>query len=178
MIKILSKPKKDYKDLETHPTEDWMLLRETFPMSNYLFYFEKDGKEFMYVEDLYCFVIPKESELTVEEILEDTEINLSNWTLSKVSPEVPYILNQLKYGGMWREHGDWPIPEEDLTGTWVLNSEDTEIEFSIKQGVCEWDEGTKEYYFGFPEKAVVPRDPALIDRKTYFIFNLLWKKLQ
>jgi hypothetical protein len=110
--------------------------------------------------------------------LEDTEINLSNWTLSKVSSEVPYILNHLKYGGMWKEHGDWPIPEKDLTGTWVLKNEDTEIEFSIKQEVCEWDEGRKEYYFGFPEKTVVPRDPVLIDRKTYFIFNLLWKKLQ
>lgn len=178
MIKILSKPKKDYKDLETHPTEDWMLLKETFPYADYLFYFEKDGKEFMYVEDLCCFVIPKESELTAKEILGDTEIDLSNWTLSKISSEVPYILNQLKYGGMWRENGIWPIPEEDLTGTWVLKSEGTEIEFSIKQEVCKWDEGKKEYYFGFPEKVVVPRDPALIDRKTYFIFNLLWKKLQ
>lgn len=177
MIKILSKPKKDYKDLETHPTEDWKLLKETFPMADNLFYFEKDGKEFMYVEDLCCFVIPKESELTVKEILGDTEIDLSNWTLSKVSSEVPYILNQLKYGGTWGEHEDWPIPEEDLTGTWVLRSEDTEIEFSIKQEVCEWRSG-KEYYFGFPEKVIVPRDPALINRKTYFIFNLLWKKLQ
>lgn len=176
MIKILSKPKKDYKDLETHPTKDWMLLEETFPMADNLFYFEKDGKEFMYVKDLCCFVIPKESELTVEEILGDT-IDLSNWTLSKVSSEVPYILNQLKYGGTWRENEDWPIPEEDLTGTWVLKSEDTEIEFSIKQEVCEWSE-EKEYYFGFPEKAIIPRDPALINRKTYFIFNLLWKKLQ
>jgi hypothetical protein len=178
MIKILSKPKKDYKDLETHPTENWMLLRETFPIPDRLFYFEKDGKEFMYVDDLCCFVIPKESRLTVKEILGDTEIDLSNWTLSKVSSEVPYILNQLKYGGMWREDEDWPIPEEDLTGTWVLRGEDTEIEFSIKQGVCDWNENKKEYYFGFPEKAIVPRDSALIDRKTYFIFNLLWKKLQ
>lgn len=177
MIKILSKPKKDYKDLETYPTKDWTLLSETFPIADNLFYFEKDGKEFMYVEDLHCFVIPKESKLTIKEILEDTEINLSNWTLSKVSSEVPYILNQLKCGGMWGENGDWLIPEEDLTGTWVLRSEDTEIEFSIKQEVCEWT-GEKEYYFGFPEKAVVPRDSALIDRKTYFIFNLLWKKLQ
>ena len=177
MIKILSKSKKDYKDLETYPTKDWMLLSETFPLADYLFYFEKDGKEFMYVENLCCFVIPKESELTVKEILEDTEIDLSNWTLSKISSEVPYILNQLKYGGTWGEHGDWPIPEENLTGTWVLRSEDTEIEFSIKQETCEWRLG-KEYYFGFPEKAIVPRDPSLIDRKTYFIFNLLWKKLQ
>ena len=178
MIKILSKPKKDYKDLETHPTEDWLLLRETFPAAAYLFYFEKDGKEFMYVGDLCCFVIPKKSKLTVKEILGDTEIDLSNWILSKVSSEVPYILNQLKYGGMWRVDEDWPIPVEDLTGTWVLKNEDTEIKFSIKQEVCEWDEGKKEYYFGFPEKVTVPRDPALINRKTYFIFNLLWKKLQ
>ena len=176
MIRVLSKPRKNYKELITVPG-NWELLCKTFPMPEGNYYFEKDQKEFMYINSLFCFVIPKESGLTKEEILEDTEINIDDWELNKVDNTIPYILNHLKSPPSWTDK-ERPL-DMDISGSWILENKRDNIKFnfSILREYCDWMESF-EYYVGFPEKKVVPRDTALIYRKTYFILNLLWKKLQ
>lgn len=179
MIRVKSRPKENYKEFK-HFYSSWQFGNKSF------YYYEKDGKDFMYIYHLKTFVIPDSSDLTVSEILKDTEIDYSNWTITKLNNEIPYTKNQLKldrssvnsYYSI-NSYNKKVVDEEakkELDGTWELRNtgDNSLIEFSIYTELSEY---FNTLYLGFPEKKEVPYDRNRVIRKGSFIFEFLKTKL-
>jgi len=139
-------------------------------------YFEKDGQEFLYLDNI--FILPKS--LEAKDIVSDT-LDLSNWELTKVSdePDPHYINNFFNNRG---EHNCWKFEDSKLEGSWLLKDRDTgdTIDFSLKLRkdlMYDWDSlgCSYDYSVCFPERACVPYKEAMVTRKSDFIMFLLWK---
>ena len=185
MIKVRSRPEKNYKDIKAVYFKWDKLVERAFKRDyeNYcpLFYFSKDGKEFMYIDSMMGFFLPNEYNLNILEILED-DITFSNWELKYVNRESGYLKNQLKRGfGLYEERILDIIPKEEISdapGSWNLLDTDTgtKIEFAISLSTSYW--GSNILELGFPEKTLVPFNRNLIIRKELFILNIIkevWK---
>ncbi len=184
MIKIKSRPSKNYLKFSTIYS-DWPKFQDLphitlFDYQQPYFYFSKDGREFLYISNVYGFFIPEESKLTVDEILEDN-IDFSNWKLEKVDNNTDeYLRNEFLRGGFstYSENFDFVFGTKDpvtrdVNGSWELIDKDDNIKirFSLKLNDTYW--GATRLDIGFPEKTKVPFDRSLIHRKELFIVHLL-----
>ena len=176
MIRLRARPKEEVRKFKTYPSK-WEIDPEIL---NNVYYYEKDGQEFLYLRDLQLFFIPESCNLSVSDILGDTEIDISDWTLTKTGEENPgYTLNQLKLGPVYIDY-DKLFKEED-TGTWVLENKEcgTRFEFYMRLKKDDWDD-TSSILLGYPEETQIPYSKELVARKGCFMITLfnLWKKKQ
>lgn len=176
MIRLRTRPKEEVRKFKTYPGK-WGIDNEIL---NNVYYYEKDGQEFLYLRDLQLFFIPESCNLSVSDILGDTEVDISDWTLTKTGEENPgYTLNQLKLGPSYRDY-DKLFKDED-TGTWVLENKEcgTKFEFYMRLKRDDWDD-IPSILLGYPEETQVPYSKELVDRKGCFMITLfdLWKKKQ
>ena len=178
MIRLRTRPKSVVKKFKTYPVVSWEINNT---VSDGVCYYEKDGQEFLYLKGLHLIFIPETSNLKVEDILGDTNVDISDWTLTKVSEENPgYTLNQLNLEPYYRDY-DRLFQGCEVNGVWVLENKDcnTRFEFYLRTKKDSWDD-TFSILLGYPEKTQVPYSRELIHRKGHFLMTLieLWKKKQ
>jgi hypothetical protein len=177
MIRLRTRPKEEVKKFKTYPGK-WEIDNEIL---NSVYYYEKDGQEFLYLGDLHLFFIPESCNLSVSDILGDTEVDISDWTLTKTGEGNPgYTLNQLKLGSIYYKDYNKLFKDED-TGTWVLENKEcgTRLEFYMRLKKESWDDMSI-ILLGYPEETQVPYSKELVKRKGCFMITLfyLWKKKQ
>lgn len=169
MIRVKSRPKENYKNFKSFYSS-WELGNRSF------YYYEKDGKDFMYIHDLKTFIIPSENDLTLEEILKETEIDYSNWVFSKIDDKLPYTKNQFKLAStedLFSDISDIDYVKlkssNQLSGTWELkNTDDKSISMDFSILLSDFT-----FYLGFKEKTEVPYNRSKVIRKSIFISTLM-----
>jgi hypothetical protein len=174
MIKLRSKPTKEVKNFRVVPSE-WT-IESLFAYPGSVFYYEKDGQEFMYVTELKSLFLPSDCTLNPEDIENDLSVDISDWTFTKLSDENPgYTLNQLSRGiSYFREKFN-----TSDSGLWIVENKCVSVSFEFYLRVTKTEYNTDDSYvlIGFPEKKSVPYLRNKIIRKGNFLITLfdLWR---
>jgi len=141
--------------------------------------FEINGNKFCFISELNSFILPKDTTISIGDILNETEI--LPWNLERLSPipEKNYILNQYLRGDTTHFVTINSKKQEELIGSWrCYNDEGDSITFSMitTDKFC-YSDDEKRLLICYPEKTEIPYDCNKIKIKTTFILFNLWKNL-